>query len=663
MRRLAPLAAGMVLLATGVSTAQGGRPAEAATSLPRTTLTAVPRDLGTLGGRSSSATDIDGGIVVGRALTAGGPEHAFAYDLAAGRMRDLGTLGGADSGATAVDGNVVVGDSLTPSGVWHAFAYDLTTGTMRDLGTLFPGGFSRAVDVDGGVVVGMSGSCSAPYCTSGHAFAYDLATGSMRALADPSSGGSTVTGIDGGTVVGTADGDPGHALVYDLGTSSRRDLGDVGYPYSEAVDVDGPVVVGNSYREDRGDEDGDRSSFAYDLSAASPAARDLGDLGVHRTYAAAVEGRTVVGTSATSWRGRPVVFSMDLSTSTSRMRNRGGLGGPYVSVADLRDGVVVGQAARAGDGRMRPFALDLRSSRPEITDLGTLGGADGSAVAVVGRTVVGTSTNTDGWRHATAWTLRTTTAPSFRFARLSYPVQENVGAARVTVLRYGNPSRAVSVRYAARDVKAAGHHDFTPVRGTLRFAAGQVRRTFSVPIRNDAAKEPAETFVLTLRSPSTGALQGTPDTAALVIRASDQRPDALIASQSDPRFVGNNVYNVTGAHQTKTAAARRTQTRSFPVLVTNDGNTSNTFVLRGTGSRPGATVRYFTGYRDVTAEMRSAGGWRAPLSPKGSHDLTVRITPRKSAKVSSVQTATVSATWRGDGNRVDVVKARVRVVR
>ena len=87
------------------------------------------------------------------------------------------------------------------------------------------------------------------------------------------------------------------------------------------------------------------------------------------------------------------------------------------------------------------------------------------------------------------------------------------------------------------------------------------------------------------------------------------------------------------------------------------------FVLRGSGSRPGANVRYLTGDRDITAEMRSAAGWRVPLSPKGPHDLTVRITPRQSAKVSSVQTATVSATWRGDGSRVDVVKARVRVVR
>ncbi len=107
------------------------------------------RDLGTLpGGSSSSATAVDGTIVVGAAQTAmgfpvydkKGRNHAFAYDLGAAtpKMRSLGTLGGETSEATDVDEKVVVGSSeRAGDGERHAIAYDLAASTpqMTDLGS------------------------------------------------------------------------------------------------------------------------------------------------------------------------------------------------------------------------------------------------------------------------------------------------------------------------------------------------------------------------------------------------------------------------------------------------------------------------------------------------------------------------------------------------
>jgi probable HAF family extracellular repeat protein len=49
----------------------------------KTNLTATPLDLGTLGGKSSVATAVDGTIVVGWSGNGSGKRHAFAYDLAA----------------------------------------------------------------------------------------------------------------------------------------------------------------------------------------------------------------------------------------------------------------------------------------------------------------------------------------------------------------------------------------------------------------------------------------------------------------------------------------------------------------------------------------------------------------------------------------------------
>ena len=63
------LATGLGLLASLATTTQLAGRAVAAASLPRTTLTAVARDLVTLGGRRSEAVDIDGNIVVGNSLT------------------------------------------------------------------------------------------------------------------------------------------------------------------------------------------------------------------------------------------------------------------------------------------------------------------------------------------------------------------------------------------------------------------------------------------------------------------------------------------------------------------------------------------------------------------------------------------------------------------
>jgi probable HAF family extracellular repeat protein len=92
--------------------------------------------LGTFGGSSSQATDVNnGGEVVGFASLANGYQHAFSAVDAL--MIDLGTLGGGSSYAYGInDSGEIVGYSWLANGDQHAFLYD--DGTMLDLNSLIP---------------------------------------------------------------------------------------------------------------------------------------------------------------------------------------------------------------------------------------------------------------------------------------------------------------------------------------------------------------------------------------------------------------------------------------------------------------------------------------------------------------------------------------------
>lgn len=101
-----------------------------------------PEDLGTLGGISSSATDInDLGDVVGQAVNSDGYAHAFLFTDEGG-IEDLGTPNGLQSVANAINNRgVIVGSHETgPFTPGRAFRWT-RAGGMQDLRTL-PDGFS-----------------------------------------------------------------------------------------------------------------------------------------------------------------------------------------------------------------------------------------------------------------------------------------------------------------------------------------------------------------------------------------------------------------------------------------------------------------------------------------------------------------------------------------
>jgi hypothetical protein len=307
------------------------------------------------------------------------------------------------------------------------------------------------------------------------------------------------------------------------------------------------------------------------------------------------------------------------------------------------------------------FAYDV--GRSEIVDLDTLEGLDSTAVDVDGNTVVGNTYDENGAPHATAWTLSRTTRPAVRFSKFSYHMQENVPTATVTVTRAGDTAPEVDAFFAVRSNSADGGEDFGSGIGNVTFAPGETEKSFTVRIFDDPVAEGAETIWLELFQPEGAAILGTPRLAGLVIASSDQQPDGLVSTRSSAGYVGDDIYNTTGAGQAKTLAAPRGTTRVFYVRVYNDGTVRNAITLRGSASPPRSTVRYFRGSTNVTAAMRSAAGLTFQLQPDEFRQVRVETTVGPRAAIGSLKPAAITGTWAGDGTRIDRVRTVVEVVR
>lgn len=130
--------------------------------------------------------------------------------------------------------------------------------------------------------------------------------------------------------------------------------------------------------------------------------------------------------------------------------------------------------------------------------------------------------------------------------------------ATVTVTRAGGFDGAVAVNYATSGGTATGGAscgggvDYVTTSGTLNFAVGELSKTFTVQICEDAVPDDNETFNVTLSSPTGGATLGTPSTATVTIRDCSQIayattlrfPSAGVTENQLISFCLNNPSNI-----------------------------------------------------------------------------------------------------------------------
>jgi hypothetical protein len=71
--------------------------------------------------------------------------------------------------------------------------------------------------------------------------------------------------------------------------------------------------------------------------------------------------------------------------------------------------------------------------------------------------------------------------------------------------------------------------------------------------------------------------------------------------------------------------------------------------VRGSPAGTATSVQYFAGTTDITANVRSATGLRAILTPSAEELIRVRIVALPDAVVGPLNPAAVTGTWIGDG--------------
>ena len=147
------------------------------------------------------------------------------------------------------------------------------------------------------------------------------------------------------------------------------------------------------------------------------------------------------------------------------------------------------------------------------------------------------------------------TGSTVEFSQPTYTVGERDGYLTVTVRRTGDKTLPLTVDYATDDSVTAGsvpcsstagmaseRCDYTTALGTLRFAAGEAEKSFSLLISDDSYVEGDETFSVSLSNPSGGATLGSPGTATVLITDDVTEPTANAGDDSRV-FVGQHYHD------------------------------------------------------------------------------------------------------------------------
>jgi hypothetical protein len=186
-------------------------------------------------------------------------------------------------------------------------------------------------------------------------------------------------------------------------------------------------------------------------------------------------------------------------------------------------------------------------------------------------------------------------------------------------------------------------------------------------LRNDGIAVPAGGKRITREAFAIGSTQTevAAKAAANEKQIDPYRADGLVKKSADATYLGNNVYNTTGASQTTTVRRKRGTTAVFDVKVQNDGTAPDSFKLTGPAGSTAFAVHYFaglTGSSDITTAVKNGSYRVRNLAPGATRIIRLVVAVRNAAQVGTLRTWRVVTASTHDSSRSDAVKAAVRVV-
>lgn len=150
---------------------------------------------------------------------------------------------------------------------------------------------------------------------------------------------------------------------------------------------------------------------------------------------------------------------------------------------------------------------------------------------VTGRAITATATDPNGNTSEFSAGDVSSATGSVRLGASSITVIEDVGFVTVTVERLFGISGSLTIDYATSDGTATAGQDYIAASGTLTFSGGETRKSFQIPIIDDAVTEPDETFTIELRNPPSPGALGTP--SRLVVTIEDRSRVPVISRSGD----------------------------------------------------------------------------------------------------------------------------------
>ena len=141
------------------------------------------------------------------------------------------------------------------------------------------------------------------------------------------------------------------------------------------------------------------------------------------------------------------------------------------------------------------------------------------------------------------------------------------------------------------------------------------------------------------------------------------QPDLLLRTGTETSYLGDNVYNTTGAGQSKSQSIAPGQTATYYCRVQNDGSTATSFIVTG----PAGTSAYAVGYVNYATNAVITGavtgvGWNTGVVPVGQYVVVViRVVPSATALHGSSKEVKLLAQSTLDPLRMDLAKTTTSV--